>query len=266
MVEELSTSLISFCIPAYNSRDTIIRAIKSIQVRYPHEIVIVDNESTDGTYEAIKNLSMDNLKIIVKKSNRGEARNLAAENAISKYIIMLDADVEYVGIEGALNAFWEVKDYEKKLVLINSYDSSSGNTPVIITAKKTFLYLGGFPNLLASEDKYLFRVAEKLGIFQEIKLDLGFKPLKLRGMGSGNERRYSKNKLEAIKRRLEINRDMIFVHNPGYGYFRNNLKLYGISGNIVCILEYILGKIMAFFVSEEKVESRIKRISSRGME
>ena len=266
MAEKESLPIISFCIPTYNSIDTVISAIKSIDVSYPSEIIVVDNESTDGTSLEVEHLSMENVRLIVKKTTRGEARNLAAENAVGKYVAMIDADVDYNGMENAIEAYLDVENHEKKLVLILPHESPNGNTPMIITTRELFLYLGGYPRLTGSEDKYLFAVAETLGMFKEIRMDIGFKPLILRGMTSGDERRYSRNRLDAIKRRLKINRDMIFVYRPGYRHFRDHLKLHGISGNIIGVSEYILGEIMAIFVSDETVKERVKRLRSRTMD
>jgi glycosyltransferase involved in cell wall biosynthesis len=75
---------ISFCSTVYNNYNTIehgilslIKAVKRLDVRY--EIVVVDNFSSDGTYELLLRLRREipTLKIIRKKCSRGSGRQLA---------------------------------------------------------------------------------------------------------------------------------------------------------------------------------------------
>ncbi len=228
----------------------------------PHEIVISDNNSEDNTLEVLSKLSkeIENVRYIQKKTNRGEGRNLAVRSSTGNIIVILDADVDYTGIEKAITAFLKLENHDQKIVTIRPFDQSEGNSPIIVASKNTFERIGGYPSLLGSEDKYLYETAKSLNIYEVIEGNFEFKPLKVKGMTSGAERRYTRSTWQMIKRRLIINRDMVFVYNPTYVDFRDNLKLKGFKGALIASAEYTLSRLMAYFVKEETIEERVKRI------
>ena len=89
---------ISIIIVTYNSKDYIESCINSITRHvYPEnyiiEIIIVDNLSTDGTYDFTKE-KFPSLKIIRNKGNNGygDGNNLGAKNANGEYLIILNPD------------------------------------------------------------------------------------------------------------------------------------------------------------------------------
>ena len=88
---------ISVIIPVYNRCILIERAIKSVvgQTISPDEIIVIDDGSTDGTDEIIKNRYPD--IILLKQKNRGVscARNNGIKNAKGQFIVRVDAD-DYV--------------------------------------------------------------------------------------------------------------------------------------------------------------------------
>ena len=61
--------LISVLMPAYNEREHITDAIRSVVKQldglgYKYEILVVDDGSTDGTFNVVKKLKLNNLKVI----------------------------------------------------------------------------------------------------------------------------------------------------------------------------------------------------------
>ncbi|MGE5458271.1 MAG: glycosyltransferase family 2 protein [Methanococcaceae archaeon] len=86
---------VSVCIVTRNRKDQLIRAIKSVDCQnYDNiEIVVVDNNSTDGTSEAIRTLFPE-VKIIKLHKNIGcpPARNIGMANTTGEYILSLDDD------------------------------------------------------------------------------------------------------------------------------------------------------------------------------
>lgn len=92
---------ISAVIPCYNEKFTIEAIIeKASSAQLPHdwskEIIVVDDGSTDGTREVLKEYQ-DKLKVIFKERNEGKGAALKAgfKAATGDYIIVQDADLEY---------------------------------------------------------------------------------------------------------------------------------------------------------------------------
>ena len=90
--------LLTIIVPAYNEQDRIIRALNSIPRRSDIEVLIIDDGSTDNTYEVCKNYAESNpdlnIRIIrhVENKGLGSAKNTGYDNASGDYINQLDAD------------------------------------------------------------------------------------------------------------------------------------------------------------------------------
>lgn len=92
------TTTFSIIIPAYNAETFLDRAIRSAQIQTvsPKEILVIDDCSTDDTYDKVANLAEKDPRIrLLKTSKNGgpsAARNLGFENATGDWIAVLDAD------------------------------------------------------------------------------------------------------------------------------------------------------------------------------
>jgi glycosyltransferase involved in cell wall biosynthesis len=90
---------ISVVVPLYNEKATvaeIIRRIRDVPIR--KEIILVDDGSTDGTREVLKELDRgDDLRIVLHERNRGKgaAVRTGFEQATGDIVIIQDADLEY---------------------------------------------------------------------------------------------------------------------------------------------------------------------------
>lgn len=91
---------LSIIIPVFNEKNTILEIIKRVgAVKLPldKEIVLVDDYSTDGTREILRNLPSENYKIFYQEANlgKGAAVRLGFNHASGDIIIVQDADLEY---------------------------------------------------------------------------------------------------------------------------------------------------------------------------
>ena len=91
--------LISFIIPVFNGKDTIVPCMDSIISRLPNtdfEILVVDDCSKDNTREIVTNYSQTHpqVKLFCQPQNhrQGAARNRGLKEAKGDYITYIDAD------------------------------------------------------------------------------------------------------------------------------------------------------------------------------
>ena len=86
---------ISIIIPLFNQAQYVASTISSVldQSKKPHEIIVVNDGSTDDSLEIAKSFENQGVKVI-SQTNRGlpSARNTGIMNATGDYILPLDAD------------------------------------------------------------------------------------------------------------------------------------------------------------------------------
>ena len=92
----MGTSSVSVIIPVYNGAALMRRCIESVwtQVgRFPAELIIVDDGSTDDTVQVATGLGQDRIRMI-QQENQGPAaaRNAGLGRATGRYVAFLDAD------------------------------------------------------------------------------------------------------------------------------------------------------------------------------
>lgn len=93
-----ASSLISVLVPMYNTQKTIARCIKSIlkQTYSNLEIVLLDDGSTDNTYEIAKTFAQldSRIKLLSKQNekNISKTRNFLLNNFSGDYFVWVDSD------------------------------------------------------------------------------------------------------------------------------------------------------------------------------
>ena len=95
--EENGSLRVSFVIPSFNAADAIAGALESVvaQTCGDWEAVVVDDGSSDGTYEVAEGFATADARFrVVKQANAGVscARNTAIRVARGEYLAFLDAD------------------------------------------------------------------------------------------------------------------------------------------------------------------------------
>jgi len=96
----MESSLVSVIIPAYNRADLVEETLDSIlnQTYTNWECILVDDGSTDGTIQLLKEYALKDPRFIVlsrdddRKKGANACRNIGLENAKGDYIIFFDSD------------------------------------------------------------------------------------------------------------------------------------------------------------------------------
>ena len=100
--------LVSVIIPTYNRAADLARALDSVlRQTYPYwEVLVIDNHSTDNTYEVVHQLSDARIKWleITNKGVIAASRNLGIRHANGEFIAFLDSD-----------DFWQPDKLEKSM-------------------------------------------------------------------------------------------------------------------------------------------------------
>ena len=189
---------ISVVIPLYNKTNHILDTLDSIfrQTKTAHEIIVVDDGSTDGGAEKVESIVGNNIRLI-RQTNAGvsAARNQGIEAATSEYVALLDGDDQWEAhflqeMELLIQQFPEAgiyscayqyrsspthyfapkvshRDLPKQAGLINNFFKvmGRGDLPVtmssLVLRRSLFASLGGFPlgEPMGEDQDFLYRAA-----------------------------------------------------------------------------------------------------------
>ena len=135
---------VSVIIPAYRAASTIGRALRSVaaQTSRPRQILVVDDGSNDGTYEAALALvgTLDGIEVKVFRQSHqgaGAARNRAVMEADCAYVAFLDADDEWLP-EKLKRSLQFLEGSEYVLVAHNYVRRDVDGTEVVVDCAKRF--------------------------------------------------------------------------------------------------------------------------------
>lgn len=179
---------ITIIVPVYNEKDLYEKVLKKIISFSPinsieKEIIIIDDCSTDGTRELIKNSLDENVKYIFNHKNfgKGFALRKGIENMTGDYFIVHDSDLEYQTNE--INELIKVA-IENNADVVYGSRFLSGNSRRILffwhTVGNKFLTLlsNFFTNLNLSDMETCYKLIKK-ELIDKIELKenrFGFEP------------------------------------------------------------------------------------------
>jgi len=91
---------ISVILPCFNEKDNILPLIEEIHKNlepYKHEILIVDDNSPDGTYQLVKEKKLPYVRAILRKTDPSFAKSIRTglEKAKGKILIVMDSDFNH---------------------------------------------------------------------------------------------------------------------------------------------------------------------------
>ena len=90
--------ILSVVMPVYNEKATVRSIIdKVLKLDMVKELVIVDDASTDGTKELLKNLKDERVKVFYHETNQGKGASLrdGFRHVAGDVVVIQDADLEY---------------------------------------------------------------------------------------------------------------------------------------------------------------------------
>jgi glycosyltransferase involved in cell wall biosynthesis len=83
---------ISIIIPSYNAINTLRTCLENIIEMDEVEILVVDDASSDGTYEYLLDKGIKTIKLS-KNMGVAKARNVGAKHSLGNYLFFLDSDI-----------------------------------------------------------------------------------------------------------------------------------------------------------------------------
>lgn len=126
------------------------------QVPAEAELIVVDAQSTDGTWELVEKRAREDHRVIPLQAacNRGEGRNLAVARARSSIVVThIDGDVRYA--PGVLTpAARELASRPRWPMLwaLGRSDPNPSSTKFMVWRKEALQSLGGYPATQRNED------------------------------------------------------------------------------------------------------------------
>jgi len=193
---------VAVIVPVLNERLFIIDALQSLSCLGADEIIVVDGNSTDGTYELIKERFPRVLCLKTTFANRAIQMNVGASAAVSDILVFLHADsrlpanaVSYVqkAMQRGYRSGGFMKKYKPANLVLNIYGfllnhiylrfcKNLVGSNAIFIRRDLFESLRGFPELNFMEDVHFAKILKKTG-----RLAIIDKPVIV------SSRRYQKN-------------------------------------------------------------------------
>lgn len=185
---------LSIIILSYNTQALTINCIDSILKSRPkmdYEIIVVDNNSTDGTVEILEKIRGQRVRVVLHKKNLGfsKGNNTGIKKARGRYIMLLNSDTIVTnGSIDALFAFAKRTPYLGIVgpQLLNADDTVQASVfhlPTLMSAIKQY-WLGG-PKIA---DKYYPKVDKPTEVEALVAACMLISPVALKKVGMLDER------------------------------------------------------------------------------
>ncbi len=224
---------ISLCCTMYNNRWTIENCLFSLMEAvegHNYEVIVIDNYSTDGSYEFIKDkFSNFPIKVFRYKCSRGMGRTLAAEKSTGDFIITIDLDTQYDSLilRTVLSGYLKSKYAGKKCLSWPSMHFSPYSEGMEIYPREILLNSGGWRDLNRAEDNDLLARLHSDNLIITLPIE-----------GAKNER------IEAPTAHLEV---LFREKRYAKGYLNQFNRLFRSSRDLVCGNAFTLHKTVVAF-------------------
>lgn len=96
----MNTGNISVILPCFNERGNIIPLVNALQKslnNYKYEIIIVDDNSSDGTFDLVVSANLNHVKIFLRDAEPSLAASIrfGIEMSSGEYIVIMDSDFNH---------------------------------------------------------------------------------------------------------------------------------------------------------------------------
>lgn len=146
---------LSIVILNYNNKNIIFKSINSLlkyNELYNYEIIVVDNGSTDGSYELLEKKYKNKIKLVKNTKNGcSSGRNLGAQLSTKKYLMFLDSD-QWITNKYWLEPYENILEEDTKIGLIGWAAGFFNNNGYAYHVVDSFPYKYMPANMLARED------------------------------------------------------------------------------------------------------------------
>ncbi len=143
----MSAPRVSVIVVSWNDREHLIACLDRLAKQEPHELIVADNGSTDGSLEALR--AREHLLLIeLENPGFGAANNVCARHAHGSYLLLLNSDCELD--DGALSTLADYLDRDPRVGVLGPtlrfpdgrLQRSMGRAPSLLTEllQKTLLH------------------------------------------------------------------------------------------------------------------------------
>jgi len=159
----------SVCMTCFNEAPTVMQSLRSLltQLDSNFEVVIVDNFSTDGTYDILQDFQRGyGVRVIQRRCSRGIGRQVAFEYASGDYVIAnMDLDDLFLPVLNQIISRYHDKAEGKMLAIFNSKPppnmTSDWVQNITIAPRQLVAAIGGWRDLNVFEDWDIWNRANK---------------------------------------------------------------------------------------------------------
>lgn len=166
--------MVSVIIPLFNSKIHLVQTVQSVldQTYEDIEIIIIDDHSTDGSFELAKNIKSEKV-ILHKNSGKGAcaARNFGYQLSSGNYIQFLDAD-DLLSIDKIEKQMVLLKEHPNHIAVCSTQHFSDDPKRGKIT-DKNFMFSTDKPS------KFLLNLYGAKGDFEMVQTSAWLTPRKL---------------------------------------------------------------------------------------
>lgn len=124
---DINLSIVLLCFNKLEYTRQCIDSVLKNTINDSYELIVVNNGSTDGTYDYLNKIKSNNIIVIHNKSNLGFSKgmNIGAKNANGKYLILLNNDT-IVG-ERWDNELIKILESDNKIFAVTPITNNCGN-------------------------------------------------------------------------------------------------------------------------------------------